>query len=655
MTAKNTPAKNKPAKNTTAKSTPSHPPKGAGGGKTSPSAPAFYEQADTIRSEGSLRLSMLLCAGPIEGLANGAASIYLDDVPLQGSDGSRTVEALSWALQTGTPDQGAVALSGFNQTESSLIVGLELTANQPRLVSRRQQAQAARITLTFPNGLVHRRRHAIGKASVAFKIEVRTQSGWVETLRDVISEKQTASFEKQYLISLPEGRSTQQLRITRLTPTPAANSGIHDRLRFSHVSWIIWDQLSYADLAVFNMAVSASALDGRQPRLSLDIKGRILKVPDNYTPATRQYAGLWSGQFKSAWSDNPAWVIYDLLTDKRWGLGLKPAEVDRYSLYALARICDHRTKRADGSFGPRYCFNAILDRRQSASQLISDITRSIEASFVWSHGKLRFLHEQTAGQPRLVAPNTVRDGRFVYHSGHASADISHVFVHWDNSAQSDRGTGDQRARLCVFDPDWTRPSGYRARDIHLLGCTDGDQARRHANWALLRARQLQQAVSYRAGLDHFAGTPLRPGDHILLHDPTSSSAPCQSLRLSRTPHLAYLTEHELAENSRIWLTDIQPNAVSGWLVYSDLSGHLRTASMRRFEISSDNDKGPYLVLLNILNPNHLPAENTPALFASSKISASPTHQIIRLAEAEAGQVDVTAVPLLRQLETQLAN
>ena len=179
---------------------------------------------------------------------------------------------------------------------------------------------------------------------------------------------------------------------------------------------------------MLGLSVGAKPFNGRLPKLSLDIKGRIIAIPDNYDADNRLYSGIWSGEFARGWTDNPAWIIYDLLTSKQWGLGLSGDLIDKFDLYRIAVYCDEMIASSGGEMLPRFSFNAMLTKRLSAARVIADICASIQAMFFWAGGRLRFIQDRDEPPRLLVSNSSVIDGRFVYHGRSEKQQYSHALV-----------------------------------------------------------------------------------------------------------------------------------------------------------------------------------------------------------------------------------
>jgi len=591
------------------------------GGKGGRAEPDFYEAPNTITSSGKAQLLYLVSAGPIEGLVSSDASIYLSDVPLKEGE-VRHFPSASWSMTTGMPAQLPASLPGLNTLSVEVPKAEPVISKRPIRIQRKD-ADAVRLTFRLPSGLVRRLDRAIIPHEVGFAVTWRAASSgsWTEIFRHTITEKQTTAFETQFLIGLPDkglDRRTHQLRISRTTPL-SDDVNIKDELVLSSVTWLIWDKLSYPEMACFALQVDTDVLDGRLPELALDIRGRQVKIPDNYTPESREYDGIWSGSFKRGWTDNPAWVLYDLLTDSRWGAGYDDSLIDRFDLYQIARYCDQMIAREDGTSAPRFTFNAVLRHKRNAARMIADICASIQCLYFFSGSRLRFVQDRPDTPIRHFVNNAnVVDGRFVYHSGGLHKLFSHAMVSYDDSLA---GISVQTA----IAPDILAQNGYQPVEVFALGCTSAEQAMRHARWLLASQQSSSLVVSYRAGLDHFADNPVRPGDVIMITDQHQTADNGIAIRLEMTgydnllepvsvqlPHLSTFIIRHRPASIYMQISFPVPDSDGGQVMHSVTAVYL--------EAYSDPDSGLYVMVTDFapLSP-YLPADGQPAVLTATQL------------------------------------
>ena len=488
---------------------------GHGGGKSGDTAPSYYQQPDTISSHATLRMIMALAAGPVEGLAEGAASILFDGVPLTaGNDGTENFTGITWQITHGTADQSPIGLEGFNAIEQTVHVNQLLQHQVP--VQRSGSAEAARLTFRFPRGLVNQNEAGIFGARVDILIERRQPDGtWQEAKTLVVAEKQAAVFELQVLVPFDPVAADDHgpaIRVTRLTNT-SSDPAHRDGVELLAVTWLHWEKLTYPGVSTMGVSFDANSFSGRVPRISVELKGRLIRIPVNYDPVTRTSAGLWNGQFKSAWSNNPAWVLLDMLTDSDWGLGLDDRLIEVFDLHAIAAYCDMEVDNGRGDMEPRFLFDAAITRRLSAVDLIGQVCAAILVHTFWSGGRMRFIQDSPADPVMVLTNAMVEDGVFVYSGPGLTAGFSHALVTYNDPA-GDHGISVE----AEVNPAFFSRHGYRAREVSLLGCRRRSQARRHARWLVETARRDLYGLSWHASLDHFAENPVRPGDIIRVFD-----------------------------------------------------------------------------------------------------------------------------------------
>lgn len=486
---------------------------GRGGGKSDDGGRAYYHQPDTISSHATGRMTMVLAAGPIEGLADGAASIYFDGVPLATGE-DLNFRDIAWQITRGTADQPPLGLEGFNAIEDTVRLNRRLLYGIPYQMAR--SADAVRVTFRFPRGLVHQNESGIFGARVELLLERRRPDGIWQPLRTVaIAEKQTSGFDFQVLIPLEanaEDEALPAIRLTRLTPA-AEDPLVRDEIDILALTWLRWERLSYPGVSLLGLSFDAASFAGKIPRIALDLKGRVIRLPVNYNPASRTSIGLWNGRFKHAWSNNPAWVLFDLLTNRDWGLGLADTLIDVFDLHAIAAYCDEAVSDGTGGDEPRFQFDGVITRRQSASEVIGQLCAAIRVHYFWSGGRMRFIQDRP-GDPVMVLTNAlVEAGVFVYSGPSMTAGFSHALVSFAD-AESETGISVETE----INPPFLARHGYRAREVALPGCRRRSQARRHARWLVETARRDLYGIAWHASLDHFAENPIRPGDIIRIYD-----------------------------------------------------------------------------------------------------------------------------------------
>lgn len=561
----------------------------SGSGGKSASTAQSPRLTDSFTTSGQVKAVAVLSAGPVEGLVNGDQSIMLDSTPYANADGSKNFEDVSWQVTDGAADQDVLSGDGFNQIERGVAIGQILQPSQA--VIRTGTGDAARLTLRFPKGLIQRSDTGYYPAGIRLRIERRAapDGQWQKVYERDINKKQASPFEMEIKVKAPaaisDAISSDQprwsIRITRLTLARDSLT-VNDQVQWGLVTWVIYDQLTYAGVSMLALQAGSQGISGRLPRLSVALKGRLVRLPSNYDVASRRYTGIWDGRFRIAWTSNPAWVLFDLLTDKNWGLGLSLDAINRYDFYALARYSDGMVSNGHGGQEPRYRFDGVIRNRETAAQLVARICAGYRAILFWSAGQLRCVFDQPQEISLWLTNAYVEQGRFVYSMAPRQSWFSHVAVSFDaaSDAVSEQGVGVE----VETSPRLLERHGFRQKDLRLIGCRRRSEAKRHARWMLETAEAGLHSISWRASLDHFADHPVRPGDVIAIYDEHRIGRDTVPIRMIVTENKV-LTHHAVARqfvastrlnmryqtlsgwaNAAVTVTDHNQDAMSGAII-----------------------------------------------------------------------------------------
>ncbi|WJZ48860.1 putative tail protein [Halomonas phage vB_HmeY_H4907] len=482
--------------------------KGGGGSQRTP-----QEAPNTLRSTSKARIIDALGEGEIVGLANGLKSVYLDDTPLQDENGAFNFQGVTVHTRTGEPDQ--THIPGFPAVETANDVSTEVTQGAPivRTVGN-LDADAVRVTVQLPalNEQNTSNGDLVG-ASVEVAIDVRPMGGtWAERKRDTIAGKTTSPYQRTYRIELT-GSGPWDVRVRRITPDSDAAT-LNNATYWATYTEVIDAKLSYPDTALVALEVDAQQFGNQIPARSYDVKGLIIRVPDNYDPATRSYSGFWGGNFKLAWSDNPAWCYYDLATKTRYGAAL--ANVDKWALYQIGQYCDELVPDGFGGEEPRFTFNTVLASQKEAITALHTLASAFRGMTYWGTNTVMPVADMPADPVKLVTPANVIDGEFVYEGTGLKARHSVAMVSYNDPNDNYR----QQVEV-VEDAEAIELYGWRPLEINAVACTSRGQAHRLGKWTLASERAETETVSYRASLDH---ADVRPGDIISVSDPTTAGA-----------------------------------------------------------------------------------------------------------------------------------
>ncbi|SAK63648.1 host specificity protein J [Caballeronia pedi] len=488
---------------------------GKGGGSGGSSAPV--EAPDSLRSIQYARVINLICEGEVEGIVGGAQGIFVDDTRLQNADGTWNFSGAAVEWRSGTASQQPIA--GFSATESESSVGVAVTAAAPVVRSiTNPNMTSFRITLGF-NALttLDPTNGNLSGASVTLGIDVqRNGGGFARIYTDTVDGKTTSRYQRSYRIDLMSRfgtiGGTFDFRVVRVTPD-ATSVNVTDKFQWETMTEIVDSQLIYPYSALAGVQIDASTFKAI-PKLAFDIKMRRIQVPSNYDPTTRAYTGIWDGTFKIAWSDNPAWVVYDLVTTARFGLGnyLSAALVDKWTLYTIAQYCDALVPDGFGGMEPRYTCNVYVQARSEAIGLLQQFASIFNGLLFWTGGALTFAADMPADTTVVYGRSNIIDGVFNYVGTPLNQRHTTALITWN-----DPGNKYQQAIEYVEDQEGVTRWGVRALEVQAFGCTSRGQAHRIGNWALLSERLLGETVTFRTGMNAAFS---RPGDVFATTDET---------------------------------------------------------------------------------------------------------------------------------------
>lgn len=455
--------------------------------------------------------------GPIVGLVNGAQSIYLDKTPLANSDGSLNFTGVTWEQRTGEHDQNHI--SGFPAVESQSSVGVELKASQPwvqafsnlELSAVRVQLSAGALVVTEKDG------DRVGYR-VAYEIDLSTDGSDYKVVHSgAFDGKTTTGYQRSIRIDLPKATRGWRLRVRRTTPD-STTSNTQATTSVGTYTEIIDAKLQYPYTALCGLKIDASQFSSI-PERAYRIRGRIIQVPSNYTPATRTYTGTWDGTFKLAWTDCPAWIWRDIVLSDRYGLGrfIDSSQLDKWALYQIARYCDEMVSDGKGGREPRFTCNVYLQSRADALTVLQDLASVFRGMSYYASSQVACAADMP-GDPVYTYTNAnVIDGKFSRAGSSGSTRFSVAKVAW-----SDRENfGNQRVEY-VQDQKSLARYGVRETEITAFGCVSQGQAQRAGQYILLTNRLETGTITFSVGLD---GTICRPGDVIRVADEHYAGAP----------------------------------------------------------------------------------------------------------------------------------
>ena len=482
---------------------------GSKGGEDKPRP--SVEAPDNLQSTAFARILDLVSEGEIRGPADGTRSVFLGETPLANADGSLNFSGVTLDVRTGSQDQ--LHIPGFPSVESEIGVGVELRSDQPyvRAVTN-LQLSAIRVRMSVPRlAQTNTSNGNTDGYTVQYRIELRTDGGpYVQVLASAFSGKTTTKYERTHRIDLPPANSGWQIRVVRTTPN-STSSAIADTTSIDAVTEVIDAKLRYPGSAMIGVQFDASQFQSI-PTRSFDLYGRIIRVPSNYDPETRTYLGVWDGSFKNAWTDNPAWIFYDLLLHFRYGLGhlLNAGQVDKWELYRIGQYCDQMVADGKGGSEPRFTCNLYLSVRADALKVLQDLATTFRGMAYWAAGSVTAVADIPEDPVYTYSNANVLDGKFGYFGSAKKTRYTVALVSWNDPADFYR----QKVEY-VDDQAGISRYGIQQTEITATGCTSQAQAQRVGKWALFTNRLETESVGFSVGLD---GTLARPGQIIRVAD-----------------------------------------------------------------------------------------------------------------------------------------
>lgn len=481
------------------------------GGKSGSNGRTPVETPDSLHSMAVARIIDLVSEGEIRGLVAGNQSIYLNQVPIQNPDGGLNFAGVTVDTRSGTQDQEYIP--GFPSVENEISVNVELRSDQPvvRTVSG-SDLSAVRIRLAVPAlQKVDEENGDRNGYSISYAVDVSVDGGaYTTVLNDAITGKTTTQYERSRRIDLPAG-SQWQVRIRRLTPNQN-NSLISDTVNVLSMTEIIDVKLRYPNSALCAVQVDASQFQNI-PSRSYRLWGRIIRVPSNYDPIGRTYSGVWDGTFKSAWTNNPAWVFFDIVTNDRFGLGNRiPLDwVDKWRLYQIAQYCDQLVSDGMGGQEPRFTCSLYLQSRADAYKVLQDMAGMFRGISFFAAGQVMASADMPKDPGPTYSQANVIDGRFHYEGSGRRTRHTVALVSWTDPDDFGR----QKVEPVQLKEGIAR-YGVNQTEVTAIGCHSRAQAQRVGNHILYTESLETETVSFAVGLD---ALNCMPGDVIQVADP----------------------------------------------------------------------------------------------------------------------------------------
>ncbi|MEB3819195.1 TipJ family phage tail tip protein [Acinetobacter sp. IK35] len=461
---------------------------------------------DSAQSKTLINILYGLAEGEVEGLANGYQSISLEETPLQDANGNLNFSNVKVDFRKGTNDQEYI--EGFPAVDSESAVDVELKSGTP-WVRAFNNIDLDALRIRFKWGPLRKQDATTGDVSgltIEYAIDLQTDGGtWTEVLKTKISDKTSANYERAHRIDLPKADTGWLIRVRRLTPN-STSEYVSDKMYVSAVTEVIDAKLRYPNTALLGIRYDAETF-GNVAKVAVDLKGTLIQVPTNYNAETRQYTGMWDGTFKRAYTNNPAWIYYDLCTNDRYGLGsrLTPLMIDKWSLYRLAQYCDQTVSDGLGGQEPRFTCNVYLQSAEEAFSILMKLAGVFRAIAFWDGNSINCDADIPQDTYFTYSRANVIGGVFEYSGTRARDRHNVVRVAWDNPANHYKTEYEY-----VRDEKAIAEAGQvRILELDAWGCTSRGQAQRAGHWALISEQKETRTVSFKVGLDGHIPLPGR--------------------------------------------------------------------------------------------------------------------------------------------------
>ena len=591
-----------------------------GGSSSGGSAHTPTEQADNLKTKQRLQIIDLITEGPIYGPVYGMKSFYQNGTPVLDSNGNANFTGVDAEWTSGTQDQAYLA--GYSDVENEIGVSTELVYATP-IVKTVTDADVNRVRLTVGvDSLLEQDDDGdLNYATVHMQIQIQnTAEGWDTVDNITITGKTTSQYLEAHIINAP-GHTPWSFRLVR-QEVDSTSTKLQNGTYFSSYTEIIDAKLSYPNSAIVGTTIDYTGQFSGIPVRTYDMKGLIVQVPSNYDPVARTYAGLWNGTFQNAWTDNPAWVYYDLVTNTRYGLGKRLGQFgcDKWSLYAVAQFCDVLVDDGFGGQEPRFTCNAYITDQRAAYDILNDLASSFRGMPIWDGLQMTVVQDRPVDPVWAYTNANVVNGTFKYASSARKARHTAIQVSWvnpDNDWASDIEYVSDDALIARY--------GLNVTQVTAFGCTSRGQANRVGRW-ILKTEQLEtQTVTFDVGRDGLNNLPgdiitvadndyagARMGGRVIAFSGTSVTldAPVE-IAPTETAYFSYLNDAATmvkiqivapVSGSQITLASA-PAGLRKWGIFTISKSSLATRLFRCLAITDNVDDGTYSITALQHDPN----------------------------------------------------
>lgn len=499
--------------------------RGQSGDDSQPSEPdpprTPVEAPNDLRSKAVARIFDMIGEGEIEGLVGGLKGVYFNSTPVQAADGSMNFNGIQLETREGLPDQLPMSSGDGIEVETAVNEELKYGEVHSRNILADSSTDDVIVKIAVPRlSETDETTGDVGPAQVSVEIYVSANGG-MDQIAGVanIEGKCISTYERSVRISNLSrfGPGPWTIKVKRYNED-STTQYLQNRTYWTSYIEVINDKLIYPDTAYVKLTLDAEQFGSRIPRRAYHVKGLKVNVPSNYDPATRTYDGIWDGTFKRAWTDNPAWVYYDLLTVTRYGLGLDESELPgiscKWTLYTIAQYCDEMVDDGFGGQEPRFSCHCVIQERAEAFHVLNMLAGAFQAMPFWGPSQAMIVQDSPKEPTRQATPANVEAGRFVYEGSAVRARHTVAMVSYNNP--------DDMFRLgvqVVQDDYGIERYGWRPLETTAFGCKSRGQALRLGRWMLESDTNQTDTVTYTAGFDH---ADCMPGEIVTVMDPAYS-------------------------------------------------------------------------------------------------------------------------------------
>ena len=630
---------------------------GGGGGST----PKLID--DNLKSKQFLRVLDIISEGPIYGPVdqNHLSSFMLNDTPVTDSAGGVTINGVSVAWRPGTASQ--TPINGFNTVEATTVVNTAVTQATP-LVRTVTDTDVDRVRMNIGvSGLVEQdTKGSQHEATVSMVIETRVGSGsWQIQKTVTITGKQSGEYLEAHLFDAPQTKPFD-IRLRRVTPDSTSDLLTNGTIWNSYTE-ITDDNLSYPYTAVAGCVVDRDQYTDT-PTRTYHLRGLIVDLPDNYDPIARTYAGIWTGGFKSAWTNNPAWIFRVLVKNTRYGLAKRAGyiDVDDGSLYVLSQFCDQLVDDGYGGKEPRFTLNAYITEQKSARELLDDIAGMFRGIALWDGMRFSVMLDNPQDPVASITNANVVDGLFTYSSMKRSERYNAVIVSW-----TDPNNGWSQVKEYVSDDALIDRYGYNETTMEAFGCTSRGQAFRTGKWLIETAKRETKKTTFKMAREAIRFIPgdvveifdnnyaaTRLGGRIIAHAGALITVDADVSELAGTGDKMSLmgsdgkfVKYEIASVlGRIITLKSAPAWVRDGTVFVISTGEVAPRLFRIMGISEDDNNSVYSITATLHDPNKQAVVDDGAVFEMPNDTLNgyrvPNIENLRIINTNSETVQVTA-------------